>query len=135
MRNLGKSTRVLLVSILLYMLETFTNRESFSLDFSKQVSSSTASRLGRCNFTSEFFLRFSELVGPEFCSISGSLPISDLILIVDYEINESTSDGDVSLVPCGILILLQLENLETIEIDGVDSLLLPLLIKHWVSIP
>ena len=117
------------------MLEAFTNSESFSLDLSKKVSSGTTSRLGRCYLTSEFFLRLSELVGPELCSISGSLPISNLILIVDYEINKSARDSYVSFEPCGILILLQLENLEAIEIDSVDCLFLPLLIKHGVSIP
>ncbi len=64
-----------------------------------------------------------------------ALPVADFILVVNNEIDKGTSESDVGLLPGGIGILLQLKNLETIEVDGVDGLLLPFLVKHGLRTP
>ena len=118
------------------MLEGPTDGEGLGLDLSQEVPSRTSSRgLGRCGNASEFFLRLAVLVHPELSSISGTLPVSDLILVVHNEIDKGTGDGNISLLPCSVLVLLELKDFEAIEVDGVDGLFLPFLVKDGVGRP
>ena len=119
------------------MLEGPTDGEGLGLDLSQEVPSRTPSSwgLGRCSNASEFFLRLAVLVRPELSSVSGTLPVSDLILVVHNEIDKGTGDGDVSLLPCSVLVLLELKNFETIEVDRVDGLFLPFLVEEGVCRP
>jgi hypothetical protein len=99
------------------------------LNLSQQVAWRTSSwGLGRCGTASEFFLRLTVLARPELSSISGTLPVSDLILVVHNEVDKGTGYGNVSLLPCSVLVLLELKDLEAIEIDGIDGLFLPFLV-------
>jgi ABC-type Fe3+/spermidine/putrescine transport system ATPase subunit len=68
-------------------------------------------------------------------SVSGTLPVSDLILVVHNKIDKGTGDSDVSLLPRSVLVLLELKNFETIEVDGVDGLFLPFLVEKGVGGP
>ena len=119
------------------MLEGPTYGEGLGLDLSQEVASRTSSSwgLGRCGNASEFFLRLPVLVRPELSSVSGALPVSDLVLIVHNEIDKGTGDGYVSLLPCSVLVLLELKNFEAIEVDGVDGLFLPFLVEEGVCRP
>jgi len=131
-----ESIRVLLVRVLLNVLEGTTYAECLSLDLSQEIASRTASwGLGRCGYPSEFFLRLTVLVRPELSSVSGTLPVSDLVLVVHNEIDKGTGDGNVSLLPCSVLVLLELKDFKTIEVDGVDGLFLPFLVEKGVSGP
>ena len=102
----GESIGVLLVCVLLNVLEGPTYGEGLGLDLSQEVASRTPSSwgLGRCGNASEFFLRLTVLVRPELTSVSGSLPVSDLVLVVHNEIDKGTGDGDVSFLPCSVLV-------------------------------
>lgn len=118
------------------MLEGSTYGEGLGLDLSQQVASRTSSwGLGRCGTTSEFFLRLTVLARPELSSISGTLPVSDLILVVHNEIDKGTCDGNVSLLPCSVLVLLELKDFEAIEVNGVYGLFLPFLVEKGVGGP
>jgi hypothetical protein len=70
------------------------------------------------------------LAGPKLSGIRGTLPVPNFIIVVDNEVNKCACDGNISLLPCGILILLELKDLESVEVDGVNSLFLPLLVEH-----
>jgi hypothetical protein len=118
------------------VLEGPTNGEGLGLDLSQEVPSRTSSRgLGWCGNASEFFLRLTVLVRPELGSVSGTLPVSNLVLVVYNEIDKGTGYGDVSLLPCSVLVLLELKDFEAIEVDGVDGLFLPFLVEDGVGGP
>ncbi len=116
------------------MLEGLTDGKSLGLNLSQEVPSMASSwGLGWCCTASEFFIRLSILASPELGGICCTLPLSDLVLVVHNEVYEGAGDGDVSLIPCGVLVLLELKDFEAIEVDGVDGLFLPFLVKHGIS--
>ena len=69
------------------------------------------------------------LCSPELGSITLTLPLVNVILIIEYKVEESCSDSCVSLLPGCIRILLELKYLETIEIDGIEGLIFPFILK------
>jgi len=71
----------------------------------------------------------------KLCGRGLALPLQDIIFVAEDKAKERFCEINVSLLPVGVRLLFQLQDLKAIEVDGIEGLILPLVLKAGESTP